>query len=297
MRSLLKMNEALTEYISKRTPRIQESLGKATKGMTDQQQQDFLAAMQFGDTEFQSEIAPYMPEGSTIDPSKAALVPLPLDMREKGQSLKTKGISRRGTDRLMPLEVEGKIIGQIPGNAVSALGAINANPQVYAHEYRHQEDSDAFYETNNRLLDVFASRTKTDFKRAVASLADAALYEAGKKAVASGDEEKSQSYKTTENAYYSANSKDPSIKELDSALNDLLTNDPYISNQLQKVNNLIALGNIEAPAVGPQYKRFLSSKKERKQEKERKQKIKDEGYEGAGFLPMDFKEGGRSKLI
>ena len=118
-----------------------------------------------------------------------------------------------------------------------------------------------------------------------------------KKAVASGDEEKSQSYKTTENAYYSANSKDPSIKELDSALNDLLTNDPYISNQLQKVNNLIALGNIEAPAVGPQYKRFLSSKKERKQEKERKQKIKDEGYEGAGFLPMDFKEGGRSKLI
>ena len=63
------------------------------------------------------------------------------------------------------------------------------------------------------------------------------------------------------------------------------------------INNLIALGNIEAPAVGPQYKRFLSSKKERKQEKERKQKIKDEGYEGAGFLPMDFKEGGRSKLI
>ena len=139
--------------------------------------------------------------------------------------------------------------------------------------------------------------TKTDFKRAVASLAAAALYEAQKNAIAAGDEEKSQSYKTTENAYYSANSKDPSIKELDSALNDLLTNDPYISNQLQKVNNLIALGNIEAPAVGPQYKRFLSSKKERKQEKERKQKIKDEGYEGAGFLPMDFKEGGRSKLI
>ena len=295
MRSLLKMNEALTEYMLKRTPRVQESLAKATKGMTDQQQQDFLAAMQFGDTEFQSEIAPYMPEGSTIDPSKAALVPLPLEHRERGYDYK--GMARRGSDEVLKLNVPGGKQIEVPGNRASALGAVNANPQVYAHEYRHFEDSDAFYETNNRLLDVFASRTKTDFKRAVASLADAALYEARKKAVAAGDEEKSQSYKTTENAYYSANSKDPSIKELDSALNDLLTNDPYISNQLQKVNNLIALGNIEAPAVGPQYKRFLSSKKERKQEKERKQKIKDEGYEGAGFLPMDFKEGGRSKLI
>lgn len=120
-----------------------------------------------------------MPEGSTIDPSKAALVPLPLEHRERGYDYK--GMARRGSDEVLKLNVPGGKQIDVPGNKVSALGAVNANPQVYAHEYRHFEDSDAFYETNNRLLDVFASRTKTDFKRAVASLADAALYEAQKK--------------------------------------------------------------------------------------------------------------------
>lgn len=291
------MNEALSEYILMKRPEVKRSLQKQARGMTDEQQAQFLAAMQLGDTEFQAEIAPYMPEGSTIDPSKAALVPLPLDMREKGQSLKTKGISRRGTDRLMPLEVEGKIIGQIPGNRVSVLGAINANPQVWSHEYRHQEDLDAFNETNNRILDVFASRTKKDFKEAVGSLADAALYEARQKADASGDEEKTESHKNTEEAYYKSNSKDPTIDDLDSALDDLLFNDPYIKEQFESVKRLISFGKIKQPGIGPQYERFVSGKKERNTEKQRKQKIKDEGYEGAGYLPIDFREGGRSKLI
>jgi len=295
MRSLLNMNEALSKYMLMKQPRVKDSLKKATKGMTDQQQQDFMASLQFGDDQFQQEIAPYMPEGSTIDPKKAALVPLPLEDRERGYRLK--GVSRKGTNNPLRMDTPGGGAIEIPGNRVSILGAVNADPQVWSHEYRHQEDLDASYETNNRLLDVFASRTKKDFKEAVGSLADAALYEARKKAVAAGDEEKSQSYKTTENAYYSANSKDPSIDDLDLALDDLLFSDPYIMEQFQEVKNLIALGSVKDPAVGPQYKRFLSSKKNRKKEKERKQQIKDEGYEGAGFLPMDFKEGGRSKLI
>ena len=29
----------------------------------------------------------------------------------------------------------------------------------------------------------------------------------------------------------------------------------------------------------------------------RKQEIKDEGYEGLGFLPVDFKAGGRVKIL
>jgi|15BtaG_2_1085339.scaffolds.fasta_scaffold02714_10 hypothetical protein len=289
------MNEALSEYILMKRPEVKRSLQKQARGMTDEQQAQFLAAMQLGDTEFQAELAPYMPEESAIDPSKAALIPLPLEDRERGYGLK--GISRKGTNRPLRMDTPGGGEIEIPGNRVSVLGAINANPQVWSHEYRHQEDSDAFNETNNRILDVFASRTKKDFKEAVGSLADAALYEARQKADASGDEEKTESHKNTEEAYYKSNSKDPTIDDLDSALDDLLFNDPYIKEQFESVKRLISFGKIKQPGIGPQYERFVSGKKERNAEKQRKQKIKDEGYEGAGYLPIDFKEGGRSKLI
>ena len=54
------MNEALSEYILMKRPEVKRSLQRQSKNMTDQQQQEFLAAMQFGDTEFQAELAPYM---------------------------------------------------------------------------------------------------------------------------------------------------------------------------------------------------------------------------------------------
>ena len=171
----------LQEHIAKRSPESKRVLAQAAKKMSKAQQREFLASLQFGDVEFQMEVAPYMPEGSTIDPSRARLKTFPKEAGVGPAGLNLQGISTGKItdpeDPQLKLDYKGYEIQLEPGT-VSAIEAINANPRLFAHEYRHLEGSDG-PEIVNRIQDLMASQNLDDLKENIQSLALRARSRAG----------------------------------------------------------------------------------------------------------------------
>ena len=92
------MIEELETHIASRSPSARRFITRATKDMSEEQQLSFLQQLQLGDTEFQTEVAPYMPKGAKIDPSRARLKTFPIqEVDERYAS--DKGISWKGDDR------------------------------------------------------------------------------------------------------------------------------------------------------------------------------------------------------
>ena len=67
-------------------------------------------------------------------------------------------------------------------NTVNAIEAMNANPRIWAHEYRHLEGSDAgpkanrsYREAVNRVQDLLASQNKQDLVKNVRGLAESLI--------------------------------------------------------------------------------------------------------------------------
>tara|TARA_R110000822_G_scaffold10032_1_gene38276 strand:+ start:175 stop:1029 length:855 start_codon:yes stop_codon:yes gene_type:complete len=284
------MNDALRNYMLMKKMPNKELIQKTAENMTDQQQKELLANLQFGDFETRQEIAPYMPEGSNIDISKANLVPLFLKHREKGFDVK--GISLKGSNNPYRMEVPGGGEIEAPGNKVSALGAVNANPRIWAHEFRHFEDlagSDSYgynSEHTNRVLDLFAARSPSDFQKSINMLASAALEE--------GEALKNDELKGDAIDAYNLSLGDED-DNLDEALDEILKM-PFIQKSIKSIDYLEGRMKKKYPK-NLQYKNFLKRKDKVLKEKKRKQEIKDEGYEGLGFLPVDFKAGGRVKIL
>jgi len=164
--------QELKDHIAKGSPESKPVLTKAANKMSEAQQRDFLASLQGGDAEFQMEVAPYMPKGSTIDPSRARLKAFPKEAGIGPKGLTSMGISTKGvTDpELLKERFEGYEIQYEP-DTVSVLEAANANPRVFSHEYRHFEDTDAGMELLNRVQDVMASQNKKDLTETTRLLA------------------------------------------------------------------------------------------------------------------------------
>ena len=157
------MVEGLGEYIAKLSPDAQETLTNATKEMSPQQQLEFLASLQMMDGEFQIAVAPYMPEGSTIDPSIARLKTFPKEAGIGPEGLTLQGVSSKGvtSPKQLTENFEGYEL-ELEPDTVSAIEAANANPAVFAHEYRHFEGSDGGGEGVNRLQDLMASQNSAE---------------------------------------------------------------------------------------------------------------------------------------
>ena len=157
------VQEGLGEYIAKLSPAAQETLTNATKEMSPQQQLEFLASLQMGDGEFQIGVAPYMPEGSTIDPSIARLKAFPKEADVGPEGLTLQGVSSKGvtSPKQLTENFEGYEL-ELEPDTVSAIEAANANPAVFAHEYRHFEGSDGGGEGVNRLQDLMASQNSAE---------------------------------------------------------------------------------------------------------------------------------------
>jgi len=164
--------QELKDHIAKGSPESKSVLTKAANKMSEAQQRDFLVSLQAVDTEFQMEVAPYMPKGSTIDPSIARLKVFPKEVGVGPRGTTLKGISTKGvTDPdLLKTEFEGTEL-QFEPDTINAVEAVNANPRVFAHEYRHFEDTDADMELLNRVLDLMASQNKRDLAENTRSLA------------------------------------------------------------------------------------------------------------------------------
>jgi len=172
----------LKEYLSKVKPEAKSLLTKAAKKMSKAQQRQFLASHQTSDSEFQTAIAPYMPKGSTIDPFRARLIAFPEEAGVGPGGLSLLAASTQGNTKPVRKRYEG-----IDGNmyevffepdTVTALEARNANPRIYAHEYRHFEGLDGpeagteeDREITNRIQDLMASQNLKELKANTRSLA------------------------------------------------------------------------------------------------------------------------------
>lgn len=163
--------EELKAYLQKGSPESRKLLATISAGMSPKQQQGFLAALQLGDTEFQAAVAPYMPPGSEIDPSSARLKAFPEEANVPPQGLNLKGVSSRGgTTPLIKTYKEYEV--EIEPNTVTAVEAVNANPRVWGHEFRHFEGSDGGSEIDNRFIDLMASQSLQDLTESVRSISN-----------------------------------------------------------------------------------------------------------------------------
>lgn len=171
----------LKEHISKGSPESRGVLTKAANKMSEAAQRDFLASLQLGDAEFQLAVAPYMPKGSTIDPSRARVKAFPEEAGVGPEGLNLKGVSTKNVTDPKKLK-SGKYRGyevEFEPDTVTALEAVNATPRVFAHEYRHFEDTDGI-ELVNRIQDLMASQNQDDLRKSARMLANRALVRAGR---------------------------------------------------------------------------------------------------------------------
>ena len=149
----------LEKHILKGSPEARGVLTKAANKMSGAQQREFLASLQHGDSEFQMEVASYMPKGSTIDPSRARFKVPP-----EGEEFSLRGVTTK--DVTDPEELNLGDFGydiNLEPNTVTVFNAVNANPRIYAHEYRHLEGTDR-NELLNRIQDLMASQNLKDLK-------------------------------------------------------------------------------------------------------------------------------------
>jgi len=170
----------LKEHISKGSPESKGVLTKAANKMSEAQQRDFLTSLQAGDAEFQLSVAPYMPKGSTIDPSRARLKAFPKEAGVGPEGLTLKGVSTKNItdpEQLKSGDYRGYEVEFEP-DTVTALEAANANPRVFAHEYRHFEGTDGL-EIINRIQDLMASQNSEELKDNTRMLAEAGIRRAG----------------------------------------------------------------------------------------------------------------------
>jgi len=128
---------------------------------------------QMGDIEFQMGIAPYMPEGSKIDPKKAKVHSLPPEYRDRDFNVKAFSVTEGYTGKGYELPY-GRDSIEIPAESgtVNVIGAKQATNRLWGHEYRHQEDQDGGSEIRNRLVDMMMSQSKTDINDSVQLLKD-----------------------------------------------------------------------------------------------------------------------------
>lgn len=153
-----------------------------------------LAAEQLGDAEFGIAVAPYLdPEDQKhIDPSQArfAKIKAPLTLQGKNTTGMTKSFTRHIDPRLHP---EGKDTFTFEPGGIYAMSAQDANPSLFAHEYRHDApkiDNKPWKEKEayNRYEDLYHALTAEDEDAALEMLADVLYQQSGKEGMSITDD-------------------------------------------------------------------------------------------------------------
>ena len=297
------MIEELETYIGKQGYGAQRFLTRAAKDMSEEQQRNFLGSLQLGDTEFQAAIAPYMPEGAEIDPSRARLETFPIqDIEGEAAKYVPKGMSWKGKgfEELKvrdPNVYDGFQSILIEPETVNAIQARNANPYVWAHEYRHFEGSDGGSEYTNRLMDLMAAQNYDDVVTAMRSTAVQALnlasirkfnlendprykgseYDAERKRVG-------RDYELATNIYTSVN---PAVREDKISEEELYD---HLDNLFDITSTKLAVLGIAGQTVRgnkPAEGRFFKNRKKRGKINRTKE----------SKMPENYREGGRVRLI
>ena len=264
----------LKEYIDKGSPEAKSVLTRAANKMSEAQQRDFLASLQLGDAEFQLAVAPYMPKGSTIDPSRARLKAFPKEAGIGPRGLTLKGVStgniKDPENPNLRQEFRGYEVMLEP-ETVSAIEAINATPRVFAHEYRHFEDTDGL-EIINRIQDLMASQNRDDLRANTRMLAEMARRRAGME-----DQEAFKLYTDLYNT--TINSSEEEVIEAAKALMRSPDIVEYMDMGINAISPDLFPDVRKKGALGNYFKRVV---------------LEDTD---ATEMPKDFRAGGRTRLI
>jgi hypothetical protein len=294
------MIEELETHIANRSPRAKRFLTRAAKDMSEEQQLSFLQQLQLGDTEFQTEVAPYMPKGAEIDPSRARLRRFPVQEIE-GEAAKDipRGLVWKGDDYYTlkardPNIPDGFQSMLIEPETVNVIQARNADPQVWAHEYKHLEDLDGGGEYTNRVMDLMSAQNYDDVVTAMRATAVQALNLAQfrkfklendpKYKGSEYDAERKQVQRNYDLAVNTWTATDPNVRKgkiSEEELYDHLDNLWDIST-----TKIAILGIAGQDIMGNEHSegRFFRDRNKRKQVKESK-------------MPENYREGGRVRLI
>jgi hypothetical protein len=195
---LVALEPEIANYLARVSPDNRRRLREVAIGMSPQQQQEFLASMQMGDIRFQSDVMPYMPEGADlIDPLVARLHGVPSNdapdpvFSKEGSQINPRGLLGRyvskfwegdpeklGRDSVYKRGKSGRFYGfPLESDTVNIYESSAANPQIWAHEYRHRQDLEGgrgefgVKEILNRTQDVINANNPRDLRQALAPLA------------------------------------------------------------------------------------------------------------------------------
>lgn len=292
----------LEALIAKGSPEVRGVLTKAANKMSEDQQRGFLASLQLGDAEFQTSVAPYMPKGSTIDPSRARLRTYGPGVADE-YGINIKGASNPNPEpvALPPLKKDGVEYEMVfEPNTVNAIEAMNANPRIWAHEYRHLEGSDAGPKANrsdreavNRVQDLLASQNKQDLAKNVRSLAESLISTVRRRGIDAYDSEEHERYMAIRRA-----TTDATEEELVEYANSLLEEEPLRRVLLRNPK----LSSSNPYNFGMYFQEHLPDMARGKYFREDTrpwwQQLTGTGEKPLSVeLPRNFRKGGRTRLI
>jgi len=139
------IDSAVEKYIKTMvTPKDKASIKKAFKGLSPTQKAQRLASFQMADQEFITDVAPRMPTYMTApDVSKANTIGFTGGLKDSKLNLRGVYIDPRAeeTQTEQILDRTGQIhTFEFEPDTVTAVGAHNANPALWAHEFTHRGD-------------------------------------------------------------------------------------------------------------------------------------------------------------
>ena len=139
------IDSAVEKYIKTMvTPKDKASIKKAFKGLNPTQKAQRLASFQMADQEFITDVAPRMPTYMEApDVSKANTIGLTGGLKDSKLNLRGVYINPRAeeTQTESIIDRTGKMhTFEFEPDTVTAVGAHNANPALFAHEFTHRGD-------------------------------------------------------------------------------------------------------------------------------------------------------------
>ena len=188
------IDSAVEKYIKTMvTPKDKASIKKAFKGLNPTQKAQRLASFQMADQEFITDVAPRMPTYMEApDVSKANTIGLTGGLKDSKLNLRGVYINPRAeeTQTESIIDRTGKMhTFEFEPDTVTAVGAHNANPALFAHEFTHRGDlgrshskiyADTLLSAQNdtealKAIKSIANQSGGKLGRRVQSLAESAL--------------------------------------------------------------------------------------------------------------------------
>lgn len=191
-RGITALEPELENYLAQLSPDSYYRLHKQASGKSPKQQREFLAALQYGDNEFQGAVQDYMPEGADpVDPLRYRTHYHP--DAESGWNILGMFYppnTPSGRYSKWPLDYGRDAFFLDEPDTVNTYGTPSANLAIQAHEYRHRQNLEGLpnkyrqnlegspnreyregYKILNTAQDVMGAKTEKDLRIGLGAMA------------------------------------------------------------------------------------------------------------------------------